>query len=84
MRTRKGVGLRRELHRLLRRGRHQYHHQQGSHLPQRRPQVYQGQGGQNEVGILRDTSKYTTFDDEGSSSEKNDDFSSAFANLIIK
>jgi hypothetical protein len=28
--------------------------------------------------------KYTTFDDEGSSSEKNDDLSSLFANLTIE
>jgi hypothetical protein len=32
----------------------------------------------------RDTLKYTTFDDEGSSSEKNGDLSSLFANLIIE
>jgi hypothetical protein len=32
----------------------------------------------------RDTPKYTTFDDEGSSSEKNDDLSSLFANFTIE
>jgi hypothetical protein len=32
----------------------------------------------------RDSPKYTTSDDEGSSSEKNDDLSSLFANLDIK
>jgi hypothetical protein len=32
----------------------------------------------------RDTPKYTTSDDEGSSSEKNDDLSSLFANLAIE
>jgi hypothetical protein len=32
----------------------------------------------------RDNPKYTTFDDEGSSSEKNDDLSSLFANLDIE
>ena len=32
----------------------------------------------------RDTPKYTTFDDEGSSSEKNDDLSCIFANLTIE
>jgi hypothetical protein len=32
----------------------------------------------------RDTPKYTTFDDEGSSSEKNDYLSSLFANLTIE
>jgi hypothetical protein len=38
-----GMGLRRELHRLLlRRGRRQHRHQQGSSLPQRRPQVPHG------------------------------------------
>jgi hypothetical protein len=38
-----GVGLRRELHRLLRRrGRRKHHRQQGSSLPQRRPQVPHG------------------------------------------
>jgi hypothetical protein len=31
------MGLRRELHRLLRRGRRQHHRQQGHPLPQRRP-----------------------------------------------
>jgi hypothetical protein len=32
----------------------------------------------------RDTPKYIASDDEGSSSEKNDDLSSLFANLTIK
>jgi hypothetical protein len=32
----------------------------------------------------RDTPKYTTSNDEGSSSEKNDDLSSLFANLTIE
>jgi hypothetical protein len=32
----------------------------------------------------RDTPKYTTSDDEGSSSEKNNDLSSLFANLTIE
>jgi hypothetical protein len=32
----------------------------------------------------RDTPKYTTFDDEGSSSEKDDDLSSLFVNLTIE
>jgi hypothetical protein len=32
----------------------------------------------------RDTPKYTTSDDEGSSSEKDDDLSSLFANLTIE
>jgi hypothetical protein len=37
-----GMGLRRELHRLLRRGRCQHRHQQGPPLPQHRPQVSHG------------------------------------------
>jgi hypothetical protein len=32
----------------------------------------------------RDTPKYSTFDDEGSSSEKNDDLTSLFANLTME
>jgi hypothetical protein len=37
--------------------------------------------GKNKKVYSRDIPKYTTFDDEGSSSEKNDDLSSLFANL---
>jgi hypothetical protein len=40
------------------------------------------EGKKKEV-YSRDTPKYTTSDDEGSSSEKNDDLSSPFANLTI-
>jgi hypothetical protein len=43
--------------------------------------VSHGQGGQKEEGILP---KYTTSNVEGSSSEKNDDLSSLFANLTIE
>jgi hypothetical protein len=40
-----GMGLRIELHRLLlRRGCHQHRHQQGTPLPQRRPQMSHGKG----------------------------------------
>jgi hypothetical protein len=40
-----GMGLRRELHRLLlRRGRRQHRRQQGPPLPKRRPQVLHGEG----------------------------------------
>jgi hypothetical protein len=48
------VGLRRELHRLLlRRGRHQHRHQQGTSLPQRRPQVPHGKGWQEKEGKIK-------------------------------
>jgi hypothetical protein len=40
--------------------------------------------GKKEKVYTRDTIKYTTFGDEGSSSEKNDDLSSLFANLTIE
>jgi hypothetical protein len=44
-----GVGLRRELHRLLlRRGRRKHRHHQWPSLPQRRPQVSHGKGRQEE------------------------------------
>jgi hypothetical protein len=46
--------------------------------------VSHGQGGQKKKVYSRDISKYTTSDDEGSSSEKNDDLSSLFANLTIE
>jgi hypothetical protein len=47
-----GVGLQRELHRLLlRRGHRKHRHQQGSSLPQRRPQVPHGKGWQKEGKI---------------------------------
>jgi hypothetical protein len=38
----------------------------------------------NKKVYLRDTPKYTTSDDEGSSSENNYDLSSLFANLTIE
>jgi hypothetical protein len=48
-----GVGLRGELHRLLlRRGRCKHRRQQGSSLPQRRPQVPHGKGRQKEEGKI--------------------------------
>jgi hypothetical protein len=48
-----GVGLRRELHRLLlRRGRHQHRRHQRTPLPQRRPQVPHGKGRQKEEGKI--------------------------------
>jgi hypothetical protein len=48
-----GIGLRQELHRLLlRRGRRQHRRQQGSSLPQRRPQVHHGKGQQKEEGKI--------------------------------
>jgi hypothetical protein len=40
--------------------------------------------GKNKKVYSRVTPKYTTFDDEGSSSEKNDDLSSLLANLTIE
>jgi hypothetical protein len=40
--------------------------------------------GKKKKVYSRDTPKYTTFDDDGSSSEKNDDLSSLFANLTIE
>jgi hypothetical protein len=40
--------------------------------------------GKKKKVYSRDTPKYTTSDDEGSSSEKNDDLSSLFANLTIQ
>jgi hypothetical protein len=40
--------------------------------------------GKNKKVYSRDIPKYTTSDDEGSSSEKNDDLSSLFANLTIE
>jgi hypothetical protein len=40
--------------------------------------------GKKKKVYSRDTPKYTTSDDEGSSSEKNDDLSSLFANLTIE
>jgi hypothetical protein len=40
--------------------------------------------GKKKKVYSRDTPKYTTFDDEGGSSEKNDDLSSLFANLTIE
>jgi hypothetical protein len=40
--------------------------------------------GKKKKVYSRDTPKYTTFDDEGSSSEKNDDLSSLFANLTTE
>jgi hypothetical protein len=40
--------------------------------------------GKSKKVYSRDTPKYTTSDDEGSSSEKNDDLSSLFANLTIE
>jgi hypothetical protein len=40
--------------------------------------------GKNKKVYSRDTPKYTTFDDESSSSEKNEDLSSLFANLTIE
>jgi hypothetical protein len=47
-----GVGLRRELHRLLlRRGRRKHRRHQRSPLPQRRPQVPHGKGRQKEGKI---------------------------------
>jgi hypothetical protein len=49
-----GVGLRRELHRLLlRRGRHKHRRHQGSSLPQRWPQVPHGKGRQKEEGKIK-------------------------------
>jgi hypothetical protein len=45
------VGLRRELHRLLRRGRCQHRRQQRDPLPQRRPQMPHGKGRQEEGKI---------------------------------
>jgi hypothetical protein len=40
--------------------------------------------GKKKKVYSRDTPKYTTSDDEGSSSEKNDDLSSLFANLTLE
>ena len=40
--------------------------------------------GKRKKVYSRDTPKYTTSDDEGSFSEKNDDLSSLFANLTIE
>jgi hypothetical protein len=49
-----GVGLRRELHRLLlRRGRRQHRHQQRAPFPQHRPQVPHGKGWQEEEGKIK-------------------------------
>jgi hypothetical protein len=49
-----GIGLRRELHRLLlRRGRRKHRRLQGSSLPQRRPQVPHGKGRQKEEGKIK-------------------------------
>jgi hypothetical protein len=48
-----GMGLRRELHRLLlRRGRRQHRRQQGPPLPQHQPQMFHGQGRQKEEGTF--------------------------------
>jgi hypothetical protein len=77
-----GMGLRRELHRLLlRRGCRQHRHHQRSPLPQRRPQVLMAKDGQKKKVHSRDTPKYTTSDDEGTSSDNEDDLTSLFANL---
>jgi hypothetical protein len=40
--------------------------------------------GKTKKVYFRDTLKYTTFDDEGISSEKNDALSSLFANLTVE
>jgi hypothetical protein len=49
-----GMGLRRELHRLLlRRGRRKHRRHQGSSLPQRRPQMPHGKGRQKEEGKIK-------------------------------
>jgi hypothetical protein len=46
-----GMGFRHELHRLLlRRGRRQHRRQQGTSLPQRRPQMLHGKGQQEKEG----------------------------------
>jgi hypothetical protein len=46
--------------------------------------VSHGQGGQKDEGILKRHPKYTTSDDEGSSSENNYDLCSLIANLTIE
>jgi hypothetical protein len=48
-----GVGLRRELHRLLQRGRRKHRRHQRPSLPQRRPQVPHGKGRQEEEGKIK-------------------------------
>jgi ubiquinone biosynthesis protein UbiJ len=80
-----GMGLRHELHRLLlRRGPRQHRHQQGSPLPQRRPQVRHGKGWQRKKVKSRASTKYTTTGDEGSSSEDEDNLLTLFANLNMQ
>jgi hypothetical protein len=80
-----GMGLRRELHRLLlRRGRRQHCRQQGTSLPQHRPQVPHGKGRQEEEGKSKSSTKYATSSDEASSSNDEDDLLTLFANLNMQ
>jgi hypothetical protein len=50
-------------------------------LPQRRPQMSHAKDRKKKKVYSRDTPKYTTSDDEGSSSESDNDLTSLFANL---
>jgi hypothetical protein len=78
------MGLRRELHRLLRRGRRQHRRQQGPPLPQRRHKCLLAKDGKKKKVHSRSTPKYTTSSDEGSSSNNEDDLLSLFANLNME
>jgi chromosome segregation ATPase len=78
------MGLRRELHRLLRRGRRQHRRQHGPPLPQRRPKCFMAKEGKKNKVPSRATPKYTTSSDEGSSSENEDDLLILFANLNME
>jgi hypothetical protein len=81
-----GMGLRRELHGLLRRrGRRQHHSQQRPPLPQRRPQkCLMAKDGKKKKVHPRATPKYTTSSDEGSSSDNEDDLLALFVNLNME
>jgi hypothetical protein len=62
----------------------QHRRQQGTSLPQRRPQMLHGKGRQEKKVQARTTPKYTTSSDEGSSSDDEDNLFSLFANLNMQ
>jgi hypothetical protein len=76
------MGLRRELHRLLRRGRRQHRHQQRTSLPNISHKCLMAKDGKKKKVHSIDTPKYTTSDDEGSSSDDNDDLASLLLTLL--
>ena len=77
------MGLRRELHRLLRRGRRQHRRHQGTSLPQRRPQVPNGKGRQKKKVKSKSSTRYESSSDENASDEE-DNLRTLFANLNMQ